>query len=208
MLDPIPPWVYMNSIFEGGWFSLSRFPHLHWDVGRLWKVHIFAYQMSKQPCCILFFHEHTLWPLFSLIMTYHSNDLKEMLEGCAIICLFFQNNILIFNYIHCFLQGFNCPFACLVWVRNSIWFSCLLWLSRDNFCFCCWLAQQSTSSSMKYIWYHGWMLHASPSLQLVGGVRFEPTRNTHFNLQYTSQEFKKLVKFGCFKSAWFCNSYV
>jgi hypothetical protein len=142
-----------------------------------------------------------LWPLF-LWLSYHSNDLKEMLEACAIDCLFLQNNILIFNYIHCFFQRFNSSFACLVWVRNSIWSSCLLWLSyrRDIVCFCCWLAQQSTSSSMKYIWYHGWMLHASPSLQLVGGVHFEPTRNTHFNLMYTSQEFKKLVKFGCLKS--------
>jgi hypothetical protein len=175
--------------------------------------------MESSYFCISRVQATMLYPLFSwthlvtlvcLIVSYHSNDPKEMLKGCATICLFLQSNILIFNYIHCFFQGFNCPFACLVWVRNSIWSSCLLRLSyrRDILCFCCWLAQQSTSSSMKYIWYHGWMLHASPSLQLVGGVRFEPTRNTHFNLLYTSQEFKKLVKFGCFKSAWFCNSYV
>jgi hypothetical protein len=49
------------------------------------------------------------------------------------------------------------------------------------------------------------MLHL---LQLVGGVYFGPTKGSHFNLPYTSQEYKKLVKFRYFRSAWFHNSFV
>jgi hypothetical protein len=51
------------------------------------------------------------------------------------------------------------------------------------------------------------MLHLNP-LQLVGGIRSRPIRGTHFNLVYTFQESKKLVKFGYVKSVCFCNNYV
>jgi hypothetical protein len=32
MFEPIPPTIPMNSIFEGGWSSLSKFHHLHFEL--------------------------------------------------------------------------------------------------------------------------------------------------------------------------------
>ncbi len=51
------------------------------------------------------------------------------------------------------------------------------------------------------------MLHLS-SFQLVSGICSRRIKGTHFNLMYTSQESKKLVKYGYVKSVCFCNNYV
>jgi hypothetical protein len=51
------------------------------------------------------------------------------------------------------------------------------------------------------------MLHLS-LLQLVDEIYSKPIRGTHFNLVYTFQESKKLIKYGYVKSVCFCNNYV
>lgn len=73
--------------------------------------------------------------------------------------------------------------------------------------FYCWLVEQSISSPMRYIQYHDWMLHLGLILQLVGGDYSKPIQATHFNVLYTSQKSKKLVKFGYVRSASFWNNY-
>jgi hypothetical protein len=122
------------------------------------------------------------------------------------LLLFPQSTMPIFLNIHYFFQGFNCPFV--HWCGVEIQFGLLA------FCGCamggtfyCWLVEQSISSPMKYIQYHDWMLHLGLNLQLVDGDYSKLVWTTHLNLLYTSQKFKKLVKFGYVRIAWFWNNY-
>jgi hypothetical protein len=135
-------------------------------------------------------------------MFYHANDLKEKVKGCANVCFFFLKVICPF-FLTSIISSKNSIVHLVHWCGVEIQFGLLA------FCGCamggtfhCWSRlEQSILSPMRYIQYHDWMLHLGLIFQLVGGDYSKPIQATQFNLLYTSQKFKKLVKFGYVKSA-------